>query len=677
MKLKTNNQANESINKFNLISSYGGPGSIIHTQYGSILVSSIEEWGFLQIVNELHNEAINEENLNNNIEIYKFVVKEARKSKNGNIKISNDIRFLNHFKKIKNLTQLKYFVLIPDIELNEYSNTVKNGNKRLTIPSVFMPNVFIDANNKYNTYNYWYKQFEGDDRYFFPPKSNGRILKQDNIVLICEHGHISSFPWSKYLNWRTIKNSEAFDTTKVEDCCPNNDIYITNSKYGGSGFEGKFLKCKNCNKSTSLTGLFNSKYKCSGHKPWEQNTGCRNSYYGSNNNNNISENCTKDMKVTLTTGNNLYYSRVISSIFIPSHLIDNTENRLNELQRDLAKYQNHKRDVNDDELKKTYEKIINETNRKISELKLIINSSEITEENNIDIKYKYQEFDVFNNKSEEDLNTNTKDLKIKDCKDTVENNEFLRKYFNRILRIDSMKITSAQLDFSRVHPYDGDQIGENSIRPLNIFRSLSHQVKSYPVIENYGEGIFFSFNTDTLNEYYNENNSFLNEWMKNLENIQGDDFSRNAITKAKENNYGLYIIHTFSHLLMRELEFRCGYPTSSLKERIYFSNNDYKMNGVLIYTTEGAEGSMGGLIAQTSGNNLENLIKSALLRATICNSDPLCWNSDGQGLFNLNFSSCFSCSLVSETSCEERNIFLDRKLLVCEENGLFKSILNN
>ena len=27
-------------------------------------------------------------------------------------------------------------------------------------------------------------------------------LKQDNIILLCEHGHISDFPWSKFLRWR-------------------------------------------------------------------------------------------------------------------------------------------------------------------------------------------------------------------------------------------------------------------------------------------------------------------------------------------------------------------------------------------------------------------------------------------------------------------------------------------
>ena len=101
------------------------------------------------------------------------------------------------------------------------------------------------------------------------------------------------------------------------------------------------------------------------------------------------------------------------------------------------------------------------------------------------------------------------------------------------------------------------------------------------------------------------------------------------------------------------------------------------MYGCLIYTAEGAEGSMGGLIAQTKGDNLINLIRSAIVRATVCHSDPLCWESEGQGLFDLNFASCFSCSLVSETSCELRNIYLDRKLLVDEKIGFFNDLLIN
>jgi len=64
-----------------------------------------------------------------------------------------------------------------------------------------------------------------------------------------------------------------------------------------------------------------------------------------------------------------------------------------------------------------------------------------------------------------------------------------------------------------------------------------------------------------------------------------------------------------------------------------------------------------------------------MLRAIDCSSDPLCWESEGQGVFDANLASCFSCSLVSETTCEEMNLGLDRKVLVDYEFGYFKDLL--
>jgi hypothetical protein len=289
-----------------------------------------------------------------------------------------------------------------------------------------------------------------------------------------------------------------------------------------------------------------------------------------------------------------------------------------------------------------------------------------------EINFRFSEFQAFH-KEEVLLTKYPKDLKVKQV--TCYLDENTKGYFNRVLRIDNMKITSAQLDFSRVVPIDADA---DNTYPKNIFRSKKEDVLVYPVVENFGEGIFFSFNNELINHFSN-NNGIIKKLQMQLANLQkgANPFNKGAIEFANIMNWQLYLVHTFSHLIMRELEFRCGYPTASLSERIYVSNdNNYKMYGCLIYTAEGAEGSMGGLIAQTNQNNLNNLIKSALKRSTICNSDPLCWESEGQGLFDLNFASCFSCGLVSETSCEHRNLFLDRKILVDEENGFFKDIIN-
>ena len=129
-----------------------------------------------------------------------------------------------------------------------------------------------------------------------------------------------------------------------------------------------------------------------------------------------------------------------------------------------------------------------------------------------------------------------------------------------------------------------------------------------------------------------------------------------------------YLLHTFSHVLMKELEFSCGYPTASLSERLYYSD---KMCGVLIYTADGAEGSMGGLVWQGQPRLINGIIKSAMKRAVNCSSDPLCWeNEDG-----LNRASCFGCTMVSETSCEHANMALDRRVLVDDEFGYFREML--
>jgi hypothetical protein len=84
---------------------------------------------------------------------------------------------------------------------------------------------------------------------------------------------------------------------------------------------------------------------------------------------------------------------------------------------------------------------------------------------------------------------------------------------------------------------------------------------------------------------------------------------------------------------------------------------------------------MGGLVWQGQPDKISELIKSCLQRAYHCSSDPLCWESDGQGIFDLNLAACFSCGLVSETACEERNLGLDRRVLIDPEFGYFKNLL--
>ena len=61
---------------------------------------------------------------------------------------------------------------------------------------------------------------------------------------------------------------------------------------------------------------------------------------------------------------------------------------------------------------------------------------------------------------------------------------------------------------------------------------------------------------------------------------------------------------------------------------------------------------------------LNKIIQSALHRAEDCSLDPICFESDGQGVAQLNLAACHSCTLVPEVSCELSNLFLDRRLVL-------------
>jgi hypothetical protein len=122
------------------------------------------------------------------------------------------------------------------------------------------------------------------------------------------------------------------------------------------------------------------------------------------------------------------------------------------------------------------------------------------------------------------------------------------------------------------------------------------------------------------------------------------------------------LVHSLAHALIEQLSLDAGYPAASLRERLYVSD---EMAGLLIYTaTSDSAGSLGGLIAQTRPDRLASLVLEALGRAAWCSADPVCIESTGSGADGLNLAACHACSLLPETSCEEKNTMLDRGLLI-------------
>lgn len=121
---------------------------------------------------------------------------------------------------------------------------------------------------------------------------------------------------------------------------------------------------------------------------------------------------------------------------------------------------------------------------------------------------------------------------------------------------------------------------------------------------------------------------------------------------------------------MRQLIFNSVYDSSSLRERLYVSDDtNSDMFGLLIYTASGdSEGTLGGLVSQGRSGNFENVLREAL-RANICSNDPICIETPKQGIQGLNGAACHSCCLLPETSCEHSNTLLDRTFLFGSEDG--------
>ena len=50
--------------------------------------------------------------------------------------------------------------------------------------------------------------------------------------------------------------------------------------------------------------------------------------------------------------------------------------------------------------------------------------------------------------------------------------------------------------------------------------------------------------------------------------------------------------------------------------------------------------------------------------AKFCSNDPICHETDKQGLEGYNVSACHACALLPETCCEHSNLLLDRRSLI-------------
>lgn len=236
----------------------------------------------------------------------------------------------------------------------------------------------------------------------------------------------------------------------------------------------------------------------------------------------------------------------------------------------------------------------------------------------------------------------------------------------RIVLVHRLREVVAQVGFTRFEAEMPDIDGELDISVRRA--DLDLEPTWVPAIENKGEGVLISFNKQVIAAWLQK--QAVKERGQKL--AKGFDVwcRRKGIDQEKIKFPGLpYImLHSLSHLLITAVSLECGYAASSIRERIYAGDAGY---GILLYTgSSGSEGTLGGLVEV--GKRIEHHLEAALEQGKLCSNDPVCAQhkpDDEQEDRFLHGAACHGCLLIAETSCERRNEFLDRALVVSTVEG--------
>jgi hypothetical protein len=183
-----------------------------------------------------------------------------------------------------------------------------------------------------------------------------------------------------------------------------------------------------------------------------------------------------------------------------------------------------------------------------------------------------------------------------------------------------------------------------------------------PAVENRGEGLFLQFNKSAVDEW--KERAAVEDQAEKLERgLQMWCVEQDVKTRVF---FGApyVMLHSLSHLLINAISLECGYPASSIKERIYA--NESQGYGILLYTASAdSQGTLGGLAS--AAKSIGHYLKTALEMGRLCSNDPICAQHDAGDAHERRYlqgAACHGCLLISETSCEIFNDFLDRSFVV-------------
>jgi len=460
------------------------------------------------------------------------------------------------------------------------------------------------------------------------------------FVAACKKGHIQDIDWPWHIHagakcaeplWLEEKGTTG-DPRNVRIVCGcGRDISLENAQV-----EGRFGPCR-------------------GKQPWLDRD---------------AHGCDQNLRFLTRSATNAYFPQILTVISLPA-AEDELLRKVQEHWADLSK-------VLHDGLPLHYlllaNDILRETFRDVSQQALMeaIKRHDDAQRQNLDKKPKYAEFELLAS-GRPLIGDNRPDAKLhaETLPRSAWNGEGAQfAGIASVVAVHRLREVSCLYSFTRFEAapaaIDGD-IEEITISVDGA--ALASELTWLPAIEQFGEGVFLTFDSSRIDAWMAGSAVQAREatLRKGFARWVGKRFQGRP--RAPDfPSVAYYMIHAFSHAAMVEVALECGYPTTALKERIYALPGDDGQNhyGLLLYTaTAGAQGTLGGLLAIIP--RFAEIIERALDKLSICSSDPICSENEPDSHTDdraVHGAACHSCLLIPETSCEHRNLFLDRALVV-------------
>ncbi|MFB7797629.1 DrmB family protein [Isoptericola sp. NPDC056134] len=447
-----------------------------------------------------------------------------------------------------------------------------------------------------------------------------RDLTPSRFVACCENGHIEDFPYFQWVH-RGTGTSGGEHRMRLE------------SKGASSSLADVVVSCSCGVKPYNLDGSFARGAlaeikRCGGGRPWLPGAGA--------------EECDKQLRVLQRGSSNVWFGAVRSSISIPPWSSPNSQF--------VTKHWDVLEHLPMEALAAVLPKMIE-------------GRPGLTVDGVSDVLRQRKGLDEGTSPTDKDLREEEYRALI-DGNDggahdafqcvRVEHDDRLRRLVAQVSRATRLREVRALEGFSRVTPMPTD-----TTNPRLAKLSETHQ-SWLPATEVLGEGIFVRLREETVASW--ETGAFAQEREAILAGALRRRAAESGAPVASTPTARFLAVHSLAHALLQELSLEAGYPVGSLRERIYAEPGQA---GFLVYTASSdAAGSLGGLAALAGAELFADAVIDAASRARWCSHDPVCAESGSSGSDGLNVAACHACLLLPETSCEHRNIYLDRLTIV-------------